>query len=404
MTTKQHIAIVGGGVAGLASAIFLGQLGHRVTVFEKFEQPQAVGAGILLQPTGQIVLQRLGLLESMKNQSSKIDGLVGHNEKGKLIMDIHYADQWPDSFGLGVHRANLFRLLWDMAIEMNIEIEAGVCVEDIEKLTGNLVRLNSNTGSTLGEFNATIIANGTQSDLRRCIGVRQKCTPYPWGALWAICNDKDNQFTLQLVQRYHGVSKMIGVLPTGVHPDNGADCVSFFWSMRSDQYSKWLESNFDHWKESVLDHWPELACLVEKFNQHDALTFANYGDVVMQKWNHDNLVCIGDAAHGMSPQLGQGTNLALIDAMVLAQCVEESNDLASAFDDYSSKRKRHLSFYTLASRGLTPFFQSNSIIASWLRDLTFPWLSRVPFAYKQSLRTIAGIKTGVLFDKSLIEL
>lgn len=404
MTIKHHIAIVGCGVAGLASAIFLRRLGHRITVFEKFERPQAVGAGILLQPTGQMVLQRLGLLAEMQKLSSQIDGLVGHNEKGKLIMDVHYADQWPDAFGLGVHRANLFRLLWDMAIEAGIEVEAGVDIKDVEELSDGSVRLISNNGKHTGAFDAVTIANGTQSELRNCLGVPQKCVPYPWGALWAICTIKNKQFTNQLLQRYHGASTMIGVLPTGVHPDIGSDCVSFFWSMRRDEYSDSLESDLSIWKETVLRHWPELSVLLEEFTQHDALTFANYGDVVMQKWNHGNLVCIGDAAHGMSPQLGQGTNLALIDAMVLAECVEHSNDLASAFEDYSSKRKRHLRFYTLASRGLTPFFQSNSIIASWLRDLTFPWLSRVPFAYKQSLRTIAGIKTGVMFDKSLIEL
>jgi len=79
--TKQQFAIVGCGVAGLASAIFLSRLGHRVTLFEKFERPQAVGAGILLQPFGQIVLRQLGLLDAMKKRTSRIDGLVGHNKK-----------------------------------------------------------------------------------------------------------------------------------------------------------------------------------------------------------------------------------------------------------------------------------------------------------------------------------
>jgi len=319
-------------------------------------------------------------------------------------MDVHYTDQWPDAFGLGVHRANLLRLLWDMAIGKGVEVEAGVEVKDIEKLAGDCVRLIASDGNTFGKFDAAVIANGTQSELRSCIGVRQKCTPYPWGALWAICDNKDNQFANQLLQRYYRASTMIGVLPTGVHPDNGSDCVSFFWSLPANQYAKWLGSDLDKWKATVQDHWPELATLLEYFTRHDALTFANYGDVIMQDWNQGCLVCIGDAAHGMSPPLGQGTNLALIDAMVLAECVQKSDNLIKAFDDYSSTRKRHLRFYTLASRGLTPYFQSNSVAASWLRDFVFPWLARVPFAYRQSLRTIAGIKTGVLFDKCLVEL
>jgi 2-polyprenyl-6-methoxyphenol hydroxylase-like FAD-dependent oxidoreductase len=56
------IAIVGCGPSGMAAALFLSRAGHRITVFERFDAPRPVGAGLLLQPTGLAVLGRLGLL------------------------------------------------------------------------------------------------------------------------------------------------------------------------------------------------------------------------------------------------------------------------------------------------------------------------------------------------------
>ena len=58
------IAVVGCGVAGQAAATLLAERGHRVTIYERFTEPQPIGAGLLLQPTGLAVLRELGLAES----------------------------------------------------------------------------------------------------------------------------------------------------------------------------------------------------------------------------------------------------------------------------------------------------------------------------------------------------
>ena len=116
------------------------------------------------------------------------------------------------------------------------------------------------------------------------------------------------------------------------------------------------------------------------------------------------MAVIGDAAHGMSPQLGQGTNLALVDAMVLARCLREDTDIPSAFAAYSAQRRQHLRFYQFASRWLTPLFQSDSRLAAWLRDLGFPLTPHLRFTRQEAVRTVAGLKTGIAFDQPLLTL
>jgi 2-polyprenyl-6-methoxyphenol hydroxylase-like FAD-dependent oxidoreductase len=402
---KPHkIAIVGSGMGGLSAGMLLARLGHAVTLFERFDEPKSVGAGILIQPSGLVALERLGLRAEVEAKGSRIDAFFGATLSGRRVMDVRYADGWADAYGLGIHRGNLFRALYNAAREAGITLHCDTAIVDVSCAGDRKYVCHAAGQESVGGFDAVILANGTQSGLRSRLNVKQRSIPYPWGALWAICPDPEQRFRHTLLQRYHGASVMIGVLPTGLHPQTNLPCVSFFWSVRVADQAVWPPENFGEWKAAVLNYWPELDYLLQYIPDASALTFATYGDVLMKQWHDGGLLCIGDAGHGMSPQLGMGANLALIDAIVLADCVAQASSLSEAFARYSLERRRHLRYNQFASRWLTPFFQSDSRLAGWLRDFSFPLLHRVPPLYKQALRTIAGVKTGLLFDKSLIDL
>lgn len=402
--TPQKIAIVGSGIAGLSAGMLLARLGHEVTVFERFEEPKSVGAGILLQPSGLVALERLGLRAGVEATGARINGLFGDTTRGRCVMNVRYAEGWADAYGLGIHRGNLFRALYEAARAAGIRLHCGTGIVYVSSVGKRDYVCHTAGNESFGEFDAVIVANGTQSTLRSRLNVKQRSVPYPWGALWAICPDPEQRYRHTLLQRYHGASVMIGVLPTGLHPQTGVPCVSFFWSVRVADHVAWPPDDFGAWQAEVLRHWPELDYLLRHIPDASALTFATYGDVLMQRWHDGGLLCIGDAGHGMSPQLGMGANLALIDALVLADCVAAADNLPEAFKRYSRERRRHLRYNQFASRWLTPFFQSDSRLAGWLRDVSFPLLHRVPPLYTQALRTVAGVKTGLLFDKPFVDL
>src|SRR4029077_14505030 len=108
------------------------------------------------------------------------------------------------------------------------------------------------------------------------------------------------------------------------------------------------------------------------------LTLASYYDVSMPRWHASlrsrgaGLVLLGDCAHATSPQLGQGCNLALCDAAALADALAETSgaptDVAAALDAYTHARRAHLDFYQLATRALTPVFQSDYTPLGFARD------------------------------------
>jgi 2-polyprenyl-6-methoxyphenol hydroxylase-like FAD-dependent oxidoreductase len=115
---------------------------------------------------------------------------------------------------------------------------------------------------------------------------------------------------------------------------------------------------------------------------------------------------IGDAAHCTSPQLGQGANMGLLDAATLADAIASSHDLGIALDAYATARRRHVRFYQWASRWFTPLFQSDSIAAAWLRDVAMPAARLLPWSRKETVRTLAGLKTGIfaaMDHRSLID-
>ena len=112
---------------------------------------------------------------------------------------------------------------------------------------------------------------------------------------------------------------------------------------------------------------------------------------------------LGDAAHAMSPQLGQGCNLALLDALTLAECVAEHDTPKAALMAYSARRRPQLVTYSRLTRWLTPFFQSDYRLLGWLRDrLMGPACAFAPVR-KEMLRTMLGIKTGLVSGELPLE-
>ena len=189
--------------------------------------------------------------------------------------------------------------------------------------------------------------------------------PYPYGALWGIAEMPDGwPYPDLLVQVYDGCHLMVGILPVGRRPGDPRRLAALFWSLRVRDHAAWREAGIERWRAQVLAAWPQVQPFVEQIRSADDLTFAAYADVTLRNRHAERIVFIGDAGRVTSPQLGQGANLALIDAAVLADCLREQPSLAEALAAYAEQRRAHTRFYSFASRWLTPFFQSDSRVAA----------------------------------------
>ena len=399
----SRLAIVGGGVAGCATAVLLRRLGHAVTLFEAVDDPRPVGAGLLLQPTGQAVLQRLGLLDEVIAHGAPVDRLFGDNAAGRTGLNMSYRRFAPGCFGLGIQRGTLFGLLWRRMVDAGAEVRLGTSVEGFTK-DADGIGLTGAGGRALGRFDALVLANGSFSTLRAGMDVAQSQKPFPWGALWAVLPAPPGFAPVELRQRFRSAREMVGLMPVGRALDAPAAAprgVNFFWSLPLADVPAWRAEPLDRWKARVCALMPDCAPLLEAVTSHEQLRVARYADVWMKQWHDGRVLAVGDCGHGMSPQLGQGANMALIDAWVLAHCVRGASaggrvEWADAFARYSAQRRAHLRFYQHSSVALTPLFQSNLRLAPALRDLFFGLPGRLSWVHHHSVAALAGLKTGWL--------
>ena len=381
---KLKVSIAGAGFAGLAAAVLLARAGYRVRVFERFETPQALGAGILIQPTGLAALQVLGIQTEILAKGVRIDRLFGVNPKGRAVVDLTYADWRQGAFGVGLHRGVLFESLWKAAMDAGVDIVTGHEVTSLDALQR--------------DADLCIIADGAHSILRSQTSIPGSTHDYPWGALWAVVPDPNHRFaaTNTLWQWYRRAHQMLGIMPTGRRPGDGVPVVSLFWSLPAHELDHWRMAGLGAWKSQVRALSPNVEDVLNTIDHPDALTWAQYADVQLSRYHAGNTVVIGDAAHATSPQLGQGTNMALLDAVTLAQCVSTHNDVPTALANYTRQRKRHLAYYGAASRMLTPMFQSHQRLLPWLRDAFMAPVTKLPLVKQANLQTLTGVRGGWL--------
>ncbi|UTH34989.1 FAD-dependent monooxygenase [Pseudomonas sp. KHPS1] len=395
---------MGAGTAGLAAAIFLARQGHAVRLLERVERLQPVGAGILLQPSGLAVLQRLGLLAECTALGAPVSRLYGTSCQGRVILDTRYHDWQPGSFGLGIHRGVLMTALLNAAQRAGVQVETGVNVSRFEQASGHIRLLSQD--QPLGDFAALILADGTRSALRAQMPVRQWSRPYPWGALWSMLPTAASTETGELRQWYRGCREMFGLMPTGsTHQARDLPLTSLFWSLPLSEHEAWRQAGLDAWKTRVRRLAGEAAeAYLQRIDDPQQLTLAAYADVRMQRWHAGRVLAIGDCAHAMSPQLGQGANMALVDAAALADALGEAADATqqapdwnATFTRYGDARRDHLRYYRQASRLLTPLFQSNSNTLAVLRDIALTLARHNRFGRQHAVSTLVGARSGWLW-------
>ncbi len=395
----QSIAIIGAGTAGLAAAALLAEQGHHITLIERAEALAPVGAGLLLQPTGLAVLKDMGLYQAMLGYGARVDALVGHTRHGRRIMNTAYRSLDAHSHGLGIHRASLCHVLDQHLQTLPHERLMGCTVSAVDTVDDQTTVVAEKAGEPCQlSFDAVLVANGSHSRLRPTAWTRYDRL-YPWGAMWAMQPMVESFAAPLLQQRYHQASQMAGILPTGCRPDQpDQPLASFFWSLPVAQMRHWQQADFDFasWRGQALQLWPQLEPLLASLTHQDQLLPATYRDVIMHHWGENRLGIIGDAAHAMSPQLGQGANMALLDAWAIGQAVAASDTWPQVWDHYHRQREPQIRFYQRMSRWLTPAFQSHSRTVSTGRDLFFPIMEKVPWLRMQMAKTVAGLKRGLL--------
>jgi len=382
-----EIAVVGCGVAGQAAATFLADVGHRVIVFERFAELHPLGAGLLLQPTGLAVLDRLGLRDGAITGGAKVSGLEARTVKGRPVLDLSYADLHPQAHGVGIRRGVLFDLLHGRLMRSPATVVTGMEIIDVVREHGRAVVVDK-TLARHGPFDLAVIADGAHSAIRRRLMPQAYQKIYPWGCIWTTVKDSAGLDVGLLRQRVDGTRAMMGLLPVG----NGE--LTLYWSEPTVDLAPEVPLDLANMHRRASALWPEAAGIVADAVAANDFARATYRNVALPNWNDGPILFIGDAAHGTSPQLGQGANLGLVDAWALARTIEGRRSVADAIARFAERRSATVRFYRQASHLLTPFFQSRLTPLGWLRDTVMIHGCRLPILRSIAVNTLAGTRSG----------
>ncbi len=368
MNTSMNIAIVGAGIGGLAAACLLHDAGHRIRVFDRFDAPRPVGSGLVIQPVGQDVLAQIGILDQTVARGAKVIRMFGHDaDHRRPVLNVRYDPKGVGTFGLGIHRASLFDALWGAADSRDIPMVQNA---DVTASAGGFIDFAD--GNRHGPFDLIVDASGSSSKLSPLIA-----KPLPYGAIWGTVDWPETSLPRdELRQTYRRADRMIGVLPLGAMPGADTPKAAVFWSLPAGSYDTWREAGLSAWKNDATTLWPEIAPFLDQITDADQMTMARYTHGTLRKPYRGRVVFIGDAAHRASPQLGQGANMALLDAQALTAAITHANG-QDPLALYSAARRAHVWCYQAFSRVFTPMYQSDSSILPAIRDRVMYPLSQI---------------------------
>ncbi|WP_404710588.1 FAD-dependent oxidoreductase [Sphingomonas sp. MMS24-J13] len=349
--------------------MLLHRLGHRVTLFERFAAPQPIGSGLMIQPTGLAVLRALGLGDRLLAGGARIDRLRGETtDPRRIVLDVHYSALRGQAFGIGVHRATLFAILHDAVIAAGLTIEGARAIVGSTIIANGRRRLDFADGRSAGPFDLIVDALGTRSTLAPPTG-----HALAYGALWGSLDWPDGAGFdgHALEQRYRRASVMAGVLPLG----HGK--AALFWSLRADRLQGWYDAGLAAWKDEVAALWPATQPLLDQLVASDQLTFARYAHRTLRTPAETGMIHIGDAWHSASPQLGQGANMALLDAYALMRGLKAHDEISSALAAAVKMSRSHIHLYQALTALFTPVYQSDGRMLPFVRDRLVGPLSRL---------------------------
>lgn len=336
MGQVREVLIVGGGIGGMSLAVCLGRLGMRVDLIDSDERWRAVGAGLSLNGATLKAFRRVGVLEAMSTQGHMHSAFELHLPSGQLLQRIQPP---PDPSGMpsggGILRPVLHQILADATRSAGTRVRLGVRLDGLQQ-TGSRVQTSCSDGEK-AEYDLVIGADGLHSQVRGMIfphapGPRftgQGC----WRAIFPRPPDMD------CVAMYMDTHFKAGLNPVS------AQEMYLFLLEAVDPSQRMPEEQLPQLLAERLEPFGgPLAELRKTLDERARINYRPLETLLLPSpWFQGNVLLIGDAAHATTPHSAYGCGLAVEDAVVLAELLEEAPpvpDLLSRFMERRFERCR----------------------------------------------------------------
>ncbi|MBP2703835.1 FAD-dependent monooxygenase [Microbispora sp. RL4-1S] len=361
----MRIAVVGAGLGGVPAAVGLYRRGHEVTVYERGAELREAGTAVVIMPNGARALDELGLGDHLRDQvmPAVSGGLRDRHGRPLLVTDVAEA-QRAIGTSVAVSRTELHRALRaPLPAEL---VRTGTPVQRLEQDGSGVTLISDDRPVTRAD--AVIVADGIGSALRGLLfprhpGLRRAgrldlrgTLPRPAGA------DVTEVLASILVDRRDG--SMFGLFPVGEH--------DLYWF--TDSALRGAPPEPDEARLLALsltaDWHPAVRALIEATRPSDI-----YVDAIaclaepLPSFAVGRVALLGDAAHAMTPDLGQGASQAFEDAAAVTRHLADAGpaDVAGRLRRYDAERRPRANSLMLASSRQS-WLMSRTGAVAWLRD------------------------------------
>lgn len=368
--SDKHVVVVGAAAGGAAAALACARGGARVTVVERIASPRAVGAGIAIAANGLAVLRRLGVEEAVVASAEKVGAPRVVDGRDRVLLRPP-----PSASDVRVlRRSELQGILLDaLAAHERIEVKLGLTVHEASRdgllrvaptptTRGNPAEVGE--GETL-RADLVIGADGVHSRVRACgdFGARVRKPGIPYLRV-LVPGDHATETEAWTNEGLFGSLRVRG--GTYAYASAGSPAMQRALAARD------LDAIRRLWSKAYARAGAVFAA-VDAFE--DVLVNAIVR-VDCERWHDGRLVVLGDAAHAMAPNLGQGANSALVDAVTLVDELQAATDFEMGLRSWTARRRPKVKWVADTADALGAMAELRGPVARFVRDrLLMPMLA-----------------------------
>lgn len=322
---KQRILILGAGIAGLTLGRQL-MARHDVDIIEKADRLHTSGTGIMLGINAMQIMQKLKLAEAIKAAGRELQGFTISDHRGKALSTLTFSESVRNQdLGLyGIHRNRLSELLYrDLEPFTRFNTTVSKLYEDPYS-----VYVEMSDGSCKS-YDLVIAADGIYSATRRELAPTSKLR-YSGYTCWRYMIDASpNDRPVEM----WGRGRRLGIVPL-----DGAQTYVFVVA-NAEANSEDLDSLGAERMQSEFGYFGDIAPeVLERLPDARLRVHNDLYDLPTPVLGKGRILLIGDAAHATTPNMGQGAGMAIEDAWVLTQIIDQAVTIDEIVDTYTKRR------------------------------------------------------------------
>lgn len=358
MERSDPILVVGAGIGGLTLASLLDRRGFEVDLVERAPAFGAVGAGLMLAVNATSVLREVGCLEAIEAAGWIFSRGRISDSRDRTIVEI---DGFDAKIGraVAVHRAKLHEALADSLGGATLHL--GRTVRSLEQRDDGVdVELSDGHRRRYG---LVVGADGIRSATRDHV-VADAAPRYAGYTSWrfVVPFSVDPPVTTEM----WGRGKRFGIVPIG---DDLTYCFATANTSAGERDPE--NGRVEHFRSLFSEFGGAVPEILRRLDEETPLLRTDIEEITLDRWSRGRVVLIGDAAHAMTPNLGQGAAMAIEDAYVLAGTLADESSVDEALASYERVRRPRVQAIADESRSLGRVGQWSWALACRARDVFF---------------------------------